>query len=60
MKIRHVLLSVVAMMALSGCGFQSIPQAKNDVDATVAEINNQYKRRADLVPNLVAVVQCKP
>jgi LemA protein len=57
MKIRHVLLSVVAMMALSGCGFQSIPQAKNDVDATVAEINNQYKRRADLVPNLVAVVQ---
>jgi LemA protein len=57
MKIRHVLLSVVAMLALSGCGFQSIPQAKNDVDATVAEINNQYKRRADLVPNLVAVVQ---
>jgi len=36
---------------------QSIPQAKNYVDATFAEINNQYKRRSDLIPNLVATVQ---
>lgn len=42
---------------ISGCGLQAIPQAKNEVDATLAEVTNQYKRRADLVPNLVATVQ---
>ena len=36
---------------------QSIPESKNDVDASLAEITNQYKRRADLVPNLVNVVK---
>lgn len=44
-------------LALSGCGIQAIPQGKNDVDATLAEITNQYKRRADLIPNLVNVVK---
>lgn len=42
---------------LTGCGLQSIPKAKNKVEATTAEITNQYKRRADLVPNLVSVVK---
>jgi LemA protein len=42
---------------LSGCGVQSIPQAKNQVEATTAEVTNQYKRRADLIPNLVSVVK---
>ena len=49
--------TLVLTIGLSSCGMQSIPQAKNNVDATSAEIMNQYKRRADLVPNLVAVVQ---
>ena len=42
---------------LSGCGVQSIPQAKNSVEASLAEVTNQYKRRADLVPNLVETVK---
>jgi LemA protein len=42
---------------LTGCGLQSIPQQKNEVDASMAEITNQYKRRADLIPNLVNVVK---
>lgn len=42
---------------LGACGAQSIPQAKNDVDATFAEVTNQYKRRSDLIPNLVNVVK---
>jgi LemA protein len=42
---------------LSGCGIQSIPQQKNQVEAATAEVTNQYKRRADLVPNLVNVVK---
>jgi LemA protein len=44
-------------VGLSGCGVQSIPQSKNEVDATLAEVTNQYKRRADLIPNLVETVK---
>lgn len=40
-----------------GCGIRAIPQAKNRTEATVAEMTNQYKRRADLIPNLVQVVK---
>lgn len=53
---KNLLLSLVAMLFLTSCGIQSIPQQKNEVDAALAEITNQYKRRADLVPNLVNVV----
>lgn len=42
---------------LSSCGWQSIPQSKNTVEASLAEINNQYKRRMDLIPNLVQTVK---
>ncbi len=42
---------------LSACGIQSIPQAENELDATAAEVTNQYKRRADLIPNLVSTVK---
>ena len=42
---------------LSGCGIQSIPAAKNEVEANFAEVTNQYKRRADLIPNLVQTVK---
>lgn len=52
------LLSVLICAGLlSGCGVQSIPQSENNVDAASAEVANQYKRRADLVPNLVKTVQ---
>ncbi|HYG70572.1 MAG TPA: LemA family protein [Anaeromyxobacteraceae bacterium] len=50
-------LAVVALVALSGCGIQSIPQADNAVQAAWAEVENQYQRRADLVPNLVETVK---
>lgn len=42
---------------VSGCGIQSIPQSKNAVEAALAEMTNQYKRRADLIPNLVNTVK---
>ncbi len=47
----------LTLTVLSGCGVQSIPQAKNQVEAALAEVTNQYKRRADLIPNLVNVVK---
>lgn len=51
------LIVLLSIILLTGCGVQSIPQQKNEVDATLAEITNQYKRRADLIPNLVSVVK---
>lgn len=53
-------ISVVACLSalmVSSCGWQAIPRAKNAVDAAAAEVVNQYKRRADLIPNLVKTVQ---
>lgn len=54
---RSVFASLILTSTLVGCGIQSIPQAKNGVDAALAEVTNQYKRRADLIPNLVQVVK---
>lgn len=55
--VRTLALLVPLSFGLGGCGLQSIPQARNKVDAALAEVTNQYKRRADLVPNLVNVVK---
>jgi LemA protein len=48
---------LAAAALASGCGYQSIPQAENAVGASWAEVENQYQRRADLVPNLVETVK---
>lgn len=53
---KQIIFGLVAVF-LVGCGVQSIPQSKNQVDSSLAEVTNQYKRRADLVPNLVNVVK---
>lgn len=45
------------LFVLTSCGIQSIPKSKNNVEASLAEVTNQYKRRSDLIPNLVAVVK---
>ena len=55
--IRTISLALFAALLASGCGIQSIPQAENQVDAAWAEVQNQYQRRADLVPNLVNTVK---
>ena len=40
-----------------GCGYNEVIDRDEQVKAQWAEVQNQYKRRADLVPNLVKVVQ---
>lgn len=51
-------LALVALAALlSGCGYNSIQQKDEAVKAGWSEVLNQYKRRADLIPNLVKTVQ---
>ncbi len=52
-----ILLTLTALFFFSACGMQSIPTQKNEVEAALAEITNQYKRRGDLIPNLVNVVK---
>lgn len=53
---RVVLLMLLAAV-LSGCGYNSIQQKDEAVKAGWSEVLNQYKRRADLIPNLVNTVK---
>jgi LemA protein len=50
-------LPLLAALALSGCGYNEFQTKDEQVKAAWAEVLNQYKRRADLIPNLVATVQ---
>jgi LemA protein len=54
---RSVTGLLIGLLFLTGCGIQSIPRSENQVEATLAEVTNQYKRRADLIPNLVKTVK---
>jgi LemA protein len=54
---RRVTGLLIGLLFLMGCGIQSIPKSANQVEAAVAEVANQYKRRADLIPNLVKTVK---
>jgi LemA protein len=56
MKLRLVAALVAAAM-LSACGLNSVPTAEENAKAKWAEVQNQYQRRADLIPNLVATVR---
>lgn len=44
-------------LALSGCGYNTIPTDEEQAKAKWADVQNNYQRRADLIPNLVATVQ---
>jgi LemA protein len=48
---------VAAVLLLSGCGYNTIQSADEQVKAAWSEVLNQYQRRADLVPNLVETVK---
>jgi LemA protein len=46
-----------ASVSVAGCGYNTIPTQEEAAKASWAEVQTQYQRRADLVPNLVATVQ---
>ncbi|MFZ5774609.1 MAG: LemA family protein [Thermodesulfobacteriota bacterium] len=52
-----VLISLLATITLSGCGYNTMQAQDEQIKAGWAEVLNQYQRRADLVPNLVNVVK---
>ena len=49
--------SLLALLSLSGCGYNTLQSQDEQIKASWAEVLNQYQRRADLVPNLVNVVK---
>jgi LemA protein len=52
-----ILALVMLGLSLSGCGYNTIPTLEEQAKARWADVQNQYQRRADLIPNLVATVQ---
>ncbi len=50
-------LMIIAGLLLSGCGYNTMQAQDEQVKAAWSEVLNQYQRRADLIPNLVATVQ---
>jgi LemA protein len=55
--IRSVLLAIVIGLSVSACGYNAIPTAEEQAKAKWSDVQNQYQRRADLIPNLVSTVQ---
>jgi LemA protein len=51
------LLLLFATLSLSGCGYNTFQATDEQVTADWSEVVNQYQRRSDLIPNLVASVQ---
>ena len=56
---RHFLVSLLAALtlALSGCGYNTFQSTDEQIKASWSEVLNQYQRRADLIPNIVATVK---
>ncbi len=54
---RFGLLAPLAAFSLAGCGINSVPTAEENVNAKWGNVQNEYQRRADLVPNLVNTVK---
>ena len=57
LSLTPALFAPAAALALGGCGLNSIPTAEENAKARWADVQNEYQRRADLVPNLVATVK---
>ena len=57
--LRRIIVSLTAMLALTlgGCGYNEFQKLDEDVKAGWSEVLNQYQRRADLIPNIVATVK---
>ena len=56
-KVARVLGVVAIAATLAGCGVNNIPTKEEQAKAAWADVQSQYQRRADLIPNLVATVQ---
>ena len=56
-SLRRALIAVFAALTLASCGINSVPTAEEQVNAAWGNLQADYQRRADLIPNLVATVK---
>jgi LemA protein len=56
-RLGRLALVLVLPLALVGCGYNTLPTQQQTVQARWADVQNNYQRRADLIPNLVATVK---
>src|SRR2546430_10162852 len=56
-RIGPLVIVAVLSLWLSGCGINNIPTEQEQAKAAWSEVQNQYQRRADLIPNLVNTVK---
>jgi LemA protein len=54
---RFGLLAPLAAFSLAGCGLNSVPTAEEQVNAAWGNLQSEYQRRSDLIPNLVETVK---
>jgi len=57
LRLRSILVAILLGLTVSACGYNTIPTLEEQAKARWSDVQNQYQRRADLVPNLVATVQ---
>jgi LemA protein len=57
LNVRTAAVLLLLGVVLSGCGYNTIPTYEEQAKARWADVQNNYQRRADLIPNLVATVQ---
>jgi len=57
MRARVLVLTILAVLGLPGCGYNRLQQQDESVKAAWSEVVNQYQRRSDLIPNLVNTVK---
>lgn len=56
-RLKSLMLAVLLPLALGACGINNIPTKEEQAKAALADVQAQYQRRSDLIPNLVATVQ---
>ena len=56
-RARSMFVVAALGLAVAGCGYNNIPTEEEAAKAKWADVQNNYQRRADLIPNLVATVQ---
>jgi len=56
-RLGTMLAAILALLTLSSCGYNTIPTLEEHAKARWADVQNNYQRRADLIPNLVATVE---
>jgi LemA protein len=55
--LKRAILAILAALSLASCGINSVPTSEEQVNAAWGNLQADYQRRADLIPNLVATVK---